>query len=179
MERCCECGASLSDAVADYSINYFGLPLCRTHQDWIRQLPDSTTNEAITLYFTLKQKGIPAELEKYDGHKHIDIAIVNARLNIEVDGGHHNYSSKQALADLQRTYFSLQKGYYTIRIPNSLIKDENSFNEAVVYIENLYKERLKQKHQWTAVRKQRRKKPETNSIGYLFGRLFAWVFRLR
>ena len=64
-----------------------------------------------------------AEIEKFDGHKTIDIAIVEKRVNIEVDGIHHNANPQQAFADLQRTYFSFLKGYLTLRIPNSLVRN--------------------------------------------------------
>jgi very-short-patch-repair endonuclease len=35
-----------------------------------------------------------------DGYKTIDIAVTHARVNIEVDGLHHNFEPDQALADL-------------------------------------------------------------------------------
>jgi very-short-patch-repair endonuclease len=88
-----------------------------------------STSEARKLYHALKKAGVPAFLEKWDGYKHIDIAIPEAKINIEIDGGHHNYNSKQALADLKRTYHSFKKQYFTLRLPNSIIK--NHFNEAV------------------------------------------------
>ena len=66
-------------------------------------------------------RDVPAELEKYDGFKHIDIAVTDAKVNIEVDGIHHNDDARQALADLQRTVHSMRKGYVTVRIPNSLV----------------------------------------------------------
>ena len=73
------------------------------------------------LYFALKERDVPAELEKFDGFKTIDIAVPEAKVNIEVDGQHHNFNPQQALSDLKRTYFSFLKGYLTLRIPNSLI----------------------------------------------------------
>jgi len=79
------------------------------------------TPEAKKLCYALKKRGIRAELEKWDGFKHIDIAITSAKLNIEVDGRQH-HSHKQSLADLKRTYHSSAKGYETIRIPNVLVK---------------------------------------------------------
>jgi very-short-patch-repair endonuclease len=78
--------------------------------------------KALVLYLLLRKKGIPAELEKSDGHKKIDIAVVEARLNIEVDGSHHNTDHKQALTDVERTLYSFERGFYTLRIPNSLVK---------------------------------------------------------
>lgn len=76
----------------------------------------------IELYLSLKFRGVPAELEKCDGHKTIDIAVVDAKVNIEVDGPQHNYKCEQALSELSRTFYSFQKGYLTLRIPNTLIR---------------------------------------------------------
>jgi len=81
------------------------------------------TEEAIELYFALKRRNVPAELEKVDGFKSIDIAVPHAKVNIEVDGGHHSYNSEQAFTDLKRTLYSFRKGYYTLRVPNSLVRN--------------------------------------------------------
>jgi very-short-patch-repair endonuclease len=118
------------------------IPLCREHQDWIQFMATQTTHEAIRLYFALKVRGVPAEMEKFDGFKHIDIAIPEAKINIEVDGGHHNYNDMQALADLKRTFFSFLKGYYTIRIPNSLVYNESVLNETADFIVKILNESL-------------------------------------
>lgn len=91
-----------------------------------------STPQAEKLYYALKRNGVPAEREKWDHHKHIDIAIPTAKVNIEVDGQHHNFDDKQAFSDLQRTYYSFEKGYITLRIPNSLI--ENRFEQTVSYV---------------------------------------------
>ena len=116
---CLECNCTIAANVHYYSTKNFGFPLCRRHQDWVRD--HESTEEAITLYFLLKENGVPAELEKHDGHKSVDIVIEEAKVHIEVDGMHHNYNNHQALADLKRTYHSFKKGYFTLRIPNSLI----------------------------------------------------------
>ncbi|RDC63738.1 DUF559 domain-containing protein [Adhaeribacter pallidiroseus] len=121
VHNCIECGSALHFSVLNYSTSNFGVPLCRNHQDWIRSKSSQTTNETIDLYFALKQRGVPAELEKFDGYKTIDIAVTDAKVNIEVDGGHHIYDQRQALADLKRTYYSFLKGFLTLRIPNTLI----------------------------------------------------------
>ena len=117
--KCLECNCSLTPQIYDYSYNYFGVPLCMPHQSLFKN--HKSTDQTISLYFALKERGLSPELEKFDGFKHIDIAIPKAKINIEVDGGHHNYSHKQALSDLKRTYHSFQKGYFTLRIPNALI----------------------------------------------------------
>lgn len=96
---------------------------------WRRRLPNrfepgyKSTPEARKLGKLLEDYDWNVELEKWDGHKHIDIAIVEAKVNIEVDGLQHGYNHKQALADLERTYYSFKKGYVTLRIPNTLVND--------------------------------------------------------
>jgi very-short-patch-repair endonuclease len=146
MTCCTECYSPINGNVANYSINKFGIPLCVEHQHWVEFMSQQSTLEAIRLYFALKQRGVPAQLEKFDGYKHIDIAIPEAKVNIEVDGGHHNYDTKQALADLKRTYFSFLKGYHTIRIPNSLIHNDYVLNETAEYIVAFLNESLNK--QW-------------------------------
>lgn len=81
------------------------------------------TPEARELGRLLRDYGWKVELEKWDGHKHIDIAITEVKVNIEVDGRQHNLSQNQALADLERTYYSFKKGYVTLRIPNVLVRN--------------------------------------------------------
>ncbi|HJP64180.1 MAG TPA: DUF559 domain-containing protein [Mucilaginibacter sp.] len=133
---CLECDCAIDKAVYNYSTYNFGIALCRAHQNWVKQLdPRKITDAALTLYFALKECGVSAELEKHDGHKSIDIAIEEAKVHIEVDGIQHNYDSRQALCDLKRTYYSFKKGYFTLRIPNSLIR--NDLEETVDYIIDL------------------------------------------
>lgn len=126
---CNQCRAVITEEEYEYSNKKFNKALCRKHQKEFASETPKSTPEAKKLYFELKKRGIPAELEKWDGHKHIDIAIPSAKINVEVDGGQHNFKSEQALADLRRTYFSFKKGYFTLRIPNSLIRD--NFEETV------------------------------------------------
>ncbi len=94
------------------------------------------------LYYALKNKGVNAKLGLNDGYKTIDIAVPDARLNIEVDGRQHNLSADQALSDLKRTYYSLKKGYFTIRVPNSLIRYH--FEETVELLINMVEELIAQ-----------------------------------
>lgn len=101
------------------------------------------TPEAKKLAAELSKLGYKAELEKWDGYKHIDIAIVPAKTNIEIDGSYHNYRANAALRDLERTFYSLEKGYITIRIPNSLVRYKLS--ETVKYVDKILKVRTNQK----------------------------------
>jgi hypothetical protein len=123
---CLECEINIDDRVFNYSVQNLGRPLCRDCQEWFMDILEfsSATDEAIDLYFALKERGVPAQLEKCDGFKTIDIAVPSAKVNIEVDGGHHIYSAKQAMGDLKRTLFSFKKGYSTLRIPNALAKHD-------------------------------------------------------
>ena len=131
---CVECGFNIPYEVYEYSLNHFGHPLCIGDQNWIREMLNSgyTTLHTINLYLALKSYGVPAEIEKYDGFKHIDIAIPKHKINIEIDGLHHQLNPNQALQDLKRTYYSFKKGYFTLRVPNSLI--ENRLEDAVELI---------------------------------------------
>ena len=123
MYYCLICRDTIDNKVKVYSLENFGYYLCRAHQIFIRdKMDESATPESITLYLELLKRDIPAEIEKFDGYKTIDIAVTKARINIEVDGKHHNYNPNQAIADLRRTFYSFLKGYYTLRIPKSLVK---------------------------------------------------------
>lgn len=146
MSNCIECGCYIPQNVFDYSLNNYGHPLCRSHQQWLSNIfyNSSTTPQAIELYFALRKRGVPAELEKWDGFKTIDIAVTQAMVNIEVDGQHHNYSHQQALSDLKRTFYSFQKGFLTLRIPNSLV--EWSIEETADYITEFLIENKNRKH---------------------------------
>jgi very-short-patch-repair endonuclease len=121
MHSCLHCHRPIDERVYRFSINNYKYPLCIPCQEWYQAKPVTTTCEAIELYLSLKLRGVPAELEKFDGYKTIDIAVVDAKVNIEVDGPHHHHKYEQALSDLKRTLYSFQKGYLTLRIPNTLI----------------------------------------------------------
>jgi len=70
---------------------------------------------------------VPAQLEKFDGYNNIDIAIAEARVNIEVDGARHQPgNTDEAFADLQRAFYAFKKGFFTLRIPNVLVKQNLS-----------------------------------------------------
>ena len=105
------------------------------HKDYGREQDHGATPEARELGKRLAEYGWKVELEKWDGHKHIDIAIVESKVNIEVDGGQHNYSVHQALADLERTYYSFRKGYVTLRIPNVLVRNSDTIKTTAAFID--------------------------------------------
>jgi len=57
----------------------------------------------------------------------------------QIDGIQHNQSTHQALSDLKRTFYSMQDGFLTIRIPNVLVRNE--LTETVDYLVELILER--------------------------------------
>lgn len=142
IEECCSiCYQSeTNQRVIDYSLEEFGNIVCFKCQGGLKKT--DSTKEAIALYVALKKNRVPAELEKDDGFKRIDIAIPKYRINIEVDGVHHNVSFKQAMSDLKRTYHSFQKGYYTLRIPNKLIHE--NLEETADYITEMVRKSKEQ-----------------------------------
>ncbi|HEX3100061.1 MAG TPA: hypothetical protein VHQ41_03790 [Patescibacteria group bacterium] len=79
------------------------------------------TKQAINLKSALEKCGVKTILEMFDGHKHVDISVPAARLDIEVDGLKHLTDADQIVADLNRGYHSHHGGYDTIHIPNQMI----------------------------------------------------------
>ncbi len=143
---CSKCNKSIDEKVYDYSRKRWGNALCREHQPQpvkeSSSIKHQPTQEARKLGNLLIDMGHKVEFEKYDGYKHIDIAIVNKKVNIEVDGSQH-HSKQQALRDLKRTFYSWNKDYVTLRIPNSLTQD-NTIEETAKYIDMfLSKDRTK------------------------------------
>lgn len=127
---CKKCSSRLTKAEFNFSVKHFGKVLCKPCQKdllYLKQkharIKNRSTAEAQKLHAILVKNGFEAQLEKWDGHKHIDIALPKYKVNIEVDGKHH-MSRKQALADLKRTYHSFMKGYITFRIPNVLVRED-------------------------------------------------------
>jgi very-short-patch-repair endonuclease len=104
----------------------------------------STTPQAQLLHDALIARGIKCTLEKWDGNKHIDIAIPWARINIEIDGNHHYINPNQMTSDLQRDYYSARKGFKTIRIPNIFI--ENNLDKVADGISQVARDEYYKRH---------------------------------
>lgn len=76
------------------------------------------TPQAERLHEALNKRDIHNELEFDDGHKHVDIHIPSAKLNVEVDGKYHLTDPEYLFRDLERDSYSHSDGIDTIRIPN-------------------------------------------------------------
>ncbi|OGY90281.1 MAG: hypothetical protein A2677_01420 [Candidatus Komeilibacteria bacterium RIFCSPHIGHO2_01_FULL_52_14] len=81
------------------------------------------TKEVTSLVKALENKGIKVECEYWDGHKHIDIGILSAKIYIEIDGLQHYTNADQIKRDFKRDHFSDGDDFRTIHIPNELIKE--------------------------------------------------------
>ena len=122
---CSICKETISERVYRYSMDKFGKALCREHQKTV-------TTQALKLSEALNEKGVNHVLEYDDGFKHVDIAIEWAKLYLEIEGVQHLYTPKQMITDYKRDKYSLKDGFYTIRIPNTIIqKDVRSVAECV------------------------------------------------
>lgn len=80
--------------------------------------------ESKELFDRLTGEGIFAELEYWDGHKHVDIYIPYAKLYIEVDGVQHFTNPDQIARDFLRDHYSDDNGFDTFRIPNQIVRDK-------------------------------------------------------
>jgi len=92
------------------------------------------------LFNNLKKRGVNPQLEYFDGHKTVDIAILDAKIFIEIDGLHHYTRPEQIKADFKRNHFSDGDDFDTFHVPNELIK--NHLDEIADGIVEVIKERL-------------------------------------
>ena len=121
LKTCLHCNSYVDKKVCKQSKTKYGFELCCDCQQKLIA-SNKGSIEAARLYLSLRKRSVPAELEKFNGYKTIDIAIVDAKVNIEVEGPRQQYKYKQALSDLKQTMYSFQDGYLTLRIPGALIK---------------------------------------------------------
>jgi very-short-patch-repair endonuclease len=95
------------------------------------------TKQTRALYEALNKRGIQGELEYWDGHKHVDIAILKAGIFIEIDGLQHFTDPKEIERDFKRNHFSEGDDFNTIHIPNIIIdKFLNKVVGAIVEVVN-------------------------------------------
>lgn len=121
---CLECNIALGYLDHKKAMDALGLELCDQHSTRMVKLieQNGTPIEAVQLYYGLKEQGVNAMLEWWDGKKSVDIAISRAKLNIEIDCEYHMMTHDQAMNDLEEAMHSFKNGFTTIRIPHVLIK---------------------------------------------------------
>lgn len=82
------------------------------------------TEQSKKLHSALVDEGIEAELECWDGHKHVDICIPSSKIYIEVDGMQHFTNPDQMARDFIRDHYSDDDGFSTLHIPNVVVETD-------------------------------------------------------
>jgi very-short-patch-repair endonuclease len=99
----------------------------------------SATKSTLKLYRALKDEGIKSILEFWDGYKHIDIHIPDAKVYIEIDGLQHYTNHAQIIRDFTRDRYSNIDKIDTLHIPNEML--ENHLEKIVKAIVGVVKKR--------------------------------------
>ena len=95
----------------------------------------SASASAKLLYEALRARNIDAILEHNDGHKTVDIAVLDAKLFIEVDGLQHFTNPDQILRDFKRSHYSDGDDFRTFYVTNQIIeKYVNEVADALVKV---------------------------------------------
>jgi very-short-patch-repair endonuclease len=115
--HCSICKEPISKNDFERSMTNIGAALCLNHQRVV-------TPQAIKLSKALKNLHIDHQLEFFDGFKHVDLAIPNAKMYIELDGTQHAFNPQQACIDDDRDQYSMRDGFITKRYPNSYIDSD-------------------------------------------------------
>ncbi len=86
------------------------------------QLPKrEPSKQSQLLYDSLCNRGLKVEFEYCDGHKTVDIAILEPKIYIEVDGIHHFTDATQILRDFKRNHYSDGDDFNTFYVTNQII----------------------------------------------------------
>ena len=162
---CATCKKTITKGIFDFSMANYAMPLCMTCQNGKEKKTETrdenisallrATPEALRLKTGLADIGWKVIHEDKDRHKHVDLAIPEAKIVIEVDGSHHNSNSKQGISDIKRTFHDfVNRDIITLRIPNSVMNDNETIDEVVIVLDNLLKERVKKLAEEETLRKQ-------------------------
>lgn len=125
LDHCMCCNDAIDYREYTSSLDSFGIAMCQVcTRNYKSKLEQSEPLERV-LYAALVKKGIKgAELQYFDGFKTVDIAILPAKLHIEIDGSHHA-DANQGLTDARRSYYSLKRDdVLTLRIPNTVVLED-------------------------------------------------------
>lgn len=87
----------------------------------MNQKKEPTQHEQL-LYDALIKRGIMAILGYNDGHKTVDIAVLLARMFIEVDDIGHFTNPDQIIRDFKRHHFSDGDDFDTFYVTNQIIE---------------------------------------------------------
>lgn len=84
--------------------------------------PPPTPRE-LKLFEALQRRRVPAVLHHHDGHKTVDIAILPARIYIEIDGAQHFIDPSQIRRDFKRVHFSDGDDFDTFTVTNQMVDE--------------------------------------------------------
>lgn len=87
---------------------------------WLGRKNEPTEQEK-KLFDALVERGVEATLGYNDGHKTVDIAVLPAKLYIEVDGLGHFTNPDQIMSDFKRNHFSDGDDFSTFYVTNQII----------------------------------------------------------
>lgn len=101
------------------------------------------SKQAQMLYDSLCKRGLKVELEYSDGHKTVDLAILQPRIYIEVDGIQHFTNSEQILRDFKRYHFSDGDDFNTFYVTNQIV--DSHLDEVVNALVKVVEEKSERK----------------------------------
>ena len=106
----------------------------------MRQFPKTSPSEQSTkLFDALRKRGVDAQIEYSDGHKHVDIAILSSRMYIEVDGLNHFIDPEQIIRDFKRNHYSDGDDFSTFYVTNQIL--DKYLEEVADALEKVVKEK--------------------------------------
>ncbi len=102
-----------------------------------------STPQAKAFHDALLSKGVQAELEYWDGHKTVDIAILPAKIYIEVDGLQHFVDPKIIMSDFRRSHYSDGDDFDTFYVTNQILdKYLEGVVDALVEVVNIKTQKI-------------------------------------
>jgi hypothetical protein len=114
------------------------------------------TPQAVNLYNALMGRKIHCILEAWDEHKHIDISIPWAKIDIEVDGLQHYTNPEQIKADFERSWYStMDDDFDTFHVPNMIIDQHlDQVADALAVVARSHYKAIKEKTSlWNRIKK--------------------------
>jgi len=144
---CIICSRELTDGVYEYSVGAYKVPMCLGCQNKFKTVMANrknkkTSEQQVFIHLALNHRGIDNILEYCDDHKSVDIAILESKLYVEVNGLHHAYDADQLVRDMKRDAHSFDDGYLTLHVYNVAL--DGKFNTVVNAIRSISEKRKKQ-----------------------------------
>lgn len=124
--QCRNCHHLTAERAVDYPVFRLGYTLCESCQQQLQHKMAQTSEETLLLYFALRDRKVPAQLEQSEGYKLVDISIAKARVNIAVET---SVSGKDDIAT---------NGFMTLRVSDEQVR--NNLAETTYYIEAFIRE---------------------------------------